>query len=188
MKQRFILYQRGKMFYCEDTTTRKQASLRTKDRAEAERLLHAKNEAVRQPAMNLQLAQVYLQHGDSALITRTWQHVIEQITSAKKGATLQRWQTANKDRALDSLRNRKLIETKAEDFFAVLKAGTVSTNVYLRRLHNYALGMHWLPWPVLPQLQWRISANINRTSLLRHLIVFTCSNQKRATTWKTPKS
>jgi integrase len=36
----------------------------------------------------------------------------------------------------------------------VLKEGSVSTNVYLRRAHNYAMGMHWLPWPVLPKLHW----------------------------------
>ena len=83
MKQRFILFRRGEVFYCEDTTTREQTTLRTKDRAEAERLLHAKNEAVRQPSMNLQIAQVYLQHGDPALTARTWAQVIEQIIATK---------------------------------------------------------------------------------------------------------
>lgn len=154
MKQQFILYQRGEVFYCEDTTTGKQASLRTKDRAEAERLLHAKNEAVRQPAMNLQIAQVYLQHGDPVLTGRTWRDVLEQIIATKKDATLQRWQTAKKDPALDSLLARRLLDTTGQHFLDVLQSGTVSTNVYLRRLHNYAIGMHWLPWPVLPRLQW----------------------------------
>jgi hypothetical protein len=45
MKQRFILYRRGEMFYCEDTTAGKQGSLRTKDEAEAKVLLSARNEA-----------------------------------------------------------------------------------------------------------------------------------------------
>ena len=65
MKNRFILFQRSGVFYSEDTTTGKQASLRTKDKTEALRLLHAKNEAVQQPAMNLQIARVYWQHGES---------------------------------------------------------------------------------------------------------------------------
>lgn len=30
----------------------------------------------------------------------------------------------------------------------------MSTNVYLRRLHNFALDMNWLPWPVLPKREW----------------------------------
>ena len=67
MKQQFNLFQRAGIFYCEDTRTGKQTSLRTRDRADAERLLHIKNEAAHQPAMNLQIAQVYLQHGDPAL-------------------------------------------------------------------------------------------------------------------------
>ena len=53
MKNRFILFQHSSVYYCEDTTTGKQASLRTKDKADALRLLHAKNEAAHQPAMNL---------------------------------------------------------------------------------------------------------------------------------------
>lgn len=36
----------------------------------------------------------------------------------------------------------------------MLKVGTISTNVFLRRAHNFAVGMHWLPWPVLPKLHW----------------------------------
>jgi integrase len=30
----------------------------------------------------------------------------------------------------------------------------VATNVFLRRTHNFALDMGWLPWPVLPKKQW----------------------------------
>jgi integrase len=154
MKNRFILFQRSGVFYCEDTTTGKQSSLRTKVKADAVRLLHVKNEAAHQPAMNLQIAQVYLHHSDPALAARTWQHVMETIISTRTGSNLIRWQGAVKDKALEPLRQRKLIETTAEHFLAVLKSGTVSTNVYLRRIHNYAVNMHWLPWPVLPKPNW----------------------------------
>ena len=47
MNQRYILFRRAGAFYYEDTTTGKQFSLRTKDQAEAQTLLHAKNESVR---------------------------------------------------------------------------------------------------------------------------------------------
>ena len=154
MKQRFILFRRAGVFYSEDTTTRKQSSLRTKDQAEAITLVNTKNEATRQPAMNLQIAQVYLQYGDPALAARTWQHVMEQIVSLKTGPTQERWKHAAADKAFDLIRHRKLMETGAEHFLAVLGNGSVSTNVYLRRAHNFAIGMHWLPWPVLPKLQW----------------------------------
>ena len=58
MKRRFIIYRRklGGVFYIEDTKTRKQESLGTKDRAEATSLLNARNESVRQPQLNLQIA------------------------------------------------------------------------------------------------------------------------------------
>jgi integrase len=32
--------------------------------------------------------------------------------------------------------------------------GTVSTNVYLRRLHNFCVDMNWLAWPLIPKRQW----------------------------------
>ena len=153
MKTRFRLYRRhkGGRYYIHDETTGKQESLHTSDRPVALRLLHAKNEAVLQPAMNLQIAQVYLQHGDPALSCRTWQHVMEQIISTKRGNTRERWEYAIKDKALDLIRDRKLIQTSSEHFLDVLNKGSVSTNVFLRRTHNYAIGMHWLPWPVLPK-------------------------------------
>ncbi|HTV62317.1 MAG TPA: hypothetical protein VMH30_07085 [Verrucomicrobiae bacterium] len=44
--------------------------------------------------------------------------------------------------------------TQAEQLFACLKAGTVSTNVHLRKLHNFCLSMNWLPWPLIPRRLW----------------------------------
>jgi integrase len=156
MKTRFRLYRRTRSgrYYIHDDQTGKQESLHTSDRPTAVRFLHAKNEAVLQPAINLQIAQVYLQHGDPALSGRTWQHVMEQIISTKKGSTRERWEYAIKDKTLDMIRDRELIKTSSEHFMEVLNKGSVSTNVYLRRTQNYALGMHWLPWPVLPKLHW----------------------------------
>jgi integrase len=52
------------------------------------------------------------------------------------------------------LLGRLVIETQAEHFLVALKAGPVSTNVHLRKLHNFCLDMGWLPWPVLPKRQW----------------------------------
>ena len=124
------------------------------DGAGAQLLLDAKNEAVQHVGMNLQIAQVYLQHSDPAMATRTWQQVIDTIIAKKQGSTQARWQCANKDRAYDLIRQRKLVETTAEHLLTVLQSGTVATNLYLRRIHNFAIGMHWLPWPILPKLHW----------------------------------
>lgn len=60
MKARFTPFRRGQVFYCQDTTTGQQTSLRIKDAAEAQALLHSQNEAPRQPAPNPQIARSYL--------------------------------------------------------------------------------------------------------------------------------
>src|SRR5687767_1050392 len=148
MKQRYRLFQRtGGMLYCVDNVTRKQISLKTKDRDEASRLLNAKNEAERQPAINLQIARAYLLAGDSGIATRTWQHVMDEMAKTKRGPTLARWQTAIKEAPFDIIRDRVVIESRAEHFLDMLAMGTVSTNIFLRRLHNFALDMNWLPAP-----------------------------------------
>jgi len=156
MKRRYILYRRkrGGMFYIEDTETRKQESTGTRNRAEATSLLNARNESVRQPQLNLQIAKAYLAGTDSGVATRTWQQALDAIVETKSGSTQDRWRRAAKETALDSIRNRVILETQAEHLFACLKAGTVSTNVHLRKLHNFCLSMGWLPWPVIPKRLW----------------------------------
>src|SRR5271170_6182745 len=59
-----------------------------------------------------------------------------------------------KDKALALLLPQIIIETQSELLLKVLQMGTVSTNVYLRRLHNFCVDMNWLPWPILPKRQW----------------------------------
>jgi len=55
--QQFRLF-RGKSgcYFVENITTKKQSSLRTRDEADAQRLLFAKNEAHREPIVCLQMA------------------------------------------------------------------------------------------------------------------------------------
>jgi hypothetical protein len=154
--KRYRLIYRGSRdaYYCFDTHTKKRESLGINDANEAQRLVDARNEAVRHVSMNLQIAQVYLQHSDPTLATRTWQNVMDAMGPLKTGPTQSRWTSAMRDQAFDLIRSRKLIETTSEHFVQVLAAGTISTNMFLRRLHNYATGMHFLPWPVLPKRLW----------------------------------
>jgi integrase len=156
MKKRFRLYRRtmGGVFYVHDSETGKQESLGTRDRAEATTLLNARNESVRQPQLNLQIAKAYLAGTDSGVSTRTWQNALDAIVETKSGSTQDRWRRAAKETALDGIRDRIIIETQAEQLLACLKAGTVSTNVHLRKLHNFCLSMNWLPWPLIPKRLW----------------------------------
>ena len=154
MKSRFILFKRAGVYYSEDTTTGKQHSLRTKDEAEALTILHSKNEAHRQPVLNLQIARTYLTATDPEVAKRTWQTAMDELTKTKTGNTRHRHATAIKDKAFDIIRNLPILETQSAHFLKVLELGTVSTNVYLRRFHNFALDMNWLPWSILPKRQW----------------------------------
>ena len=104
--------------------------------------------------MNLSLARVYLRHSDPMVSVRTWQHVLDEIIGIKSGPTQTRWKSAARDKAFDLIRNRILIETQAEHLLAVLRAGKVSTNAFLRKIHNFALDMNWLPAMVIPRRQW----------------------------------
>jgi integrase len=156
MRQRYRLYKRkkGGRYYIHDDATGKQESLGTSDRVTALRLFHSRTEAEKQPAINLQIARAYLAASDPAISTRNWQFVMDEMVKLKQGETQRRWKTAIKDKAFDGLRNLPLLETHPEHFLRVLEAGKVSTNVYLRRIHNFALDMTWLPWPVLPKKRW----------------------------------
>jgi integrase len=154
MKNRFILFRRGAMFYCEDTEAGKQTSLKTKDKAEAQILLNAKNESFRQPVLNLQIARAYLTAGDPAFSQRTWQSVMDQMQTHGKESTKTRCARAMQSKAFDRLRGKSLVETKAEDFLPILNDGKVSVAHYLKRLHNLALSLGWLAVPVLAPRLW----------------------------------
>lgn len=154
MNERYRLLQRGDRggkFYCVDTVTHARSSLRTHDRKEAERLIQHKNEALKNPVINRKIGMAYLSAADPKLTTRTWGDVMDDIVQDKTGPNRDRWDTAMKNPALQFLKPKIVVSTLAEDFLLVLRAGTVSTNVYLRRLQNHCLDMGWLPVPVLPR-------------------------------------
>lgn len=155
MKLPYRLFQRSSgIYFIEDRLTKRQESLRTKDRDIAHRILNAKNEAQLQPAISREIAKAYWMAGDPLAPTRTWQDVINAVLQAKSGPTHSRWEVATRQKPFDHIRTRVVLETRAEHFLAVLKAGTVSTNQYLRRLQNFALDMTWLAVPILPRKQW----------------------------------
>ena len=155
MKQRYCIFRRENgIYYSLDTLTKKRNSLNTADPQEARRLQNALNEACQQPAVNLQIAQVYLQHSDPEFAKRTWQFVMDKMGETKSGSTKKRWDVAMKDKSFDQIRVLALIKTQAEHFLDAMHKGTVSTNVFLRRIHNFALDMNWIPRSIIPKRQW----------------------------------
>jgi hypothetical protein len=155
MKQRFRLYRRnGGIYYIHDDETGKQESLHTRERVEASALFAAKTQAHRQAHLNLRLARTYLTATDPQAATRPWQVAMDELVKTKHGKWGERWGRAIIEKPFDLIRDLPIIETQAEHFLKVLQVGTVSTNVYLRRIHNFVLDMGWLPCPILPKRQW----------------------------------
>src|ERR1700735_5581419 len=128
---------RGGMYYCVDKNTGQRTSLQTTNEDEARQIVEAKNQSERQPVLNLQIAKAYLAGTDSGLTTRTWQQAMETLMEGKQGANRERWSRVATDRALAPLLPRTIVDTPGELMLKVLQSGTVSTNVFLRRLHNF---------------------------------------------------
>jgi hypothetical protein len=154
IKKQFWLCKRGTMFYAWDTKSNARTSLATRNRREAEQLINAKNVAVEQPGLNLALARTHLAGADPQLALRKWKDVMEEFCRRGKPQT-----QAHRRRQLgrpifDSLRDRRIVETTATDFLALLNSGLAFVNANLRCLHNLALGLGWLPWPVLHAKVW----------------------------------
>jgi integrase len=154
MKTKYTLFRRGAVYYSQDSTTGKQTSLRTKDETEARSLLNARNEAQRQPVLNLHLARAYLTASDPAFVERTWQTVMAQLQARGTESSRERFATAFKSPALDGLRHKKLLETASDDFFAVFKCAKVSTICFLKRLHHLALSAGWIALPIVAPNLW----------------------------------
>lgn len=155
MKQTFGLLKRPwGVYYLKNKLTGEQTSLKTSNKQEALRLLAARNEAENHPHFSLALARVYMNGADPKLGTRTWQDVMQHIVERKTDETRRRWEVAIKDKNFDCIRNIKVSETRPDHFDCALADGKVSTNVYLRRIHNHALGMEWLLKSVIPRLRW----------------------------------
>ena len=153
-KKRFWLCKRRSGFYAWDTQTNKLTSLETANRREAEQLINARNVAVEQPGLNLALARAYLSGSDPQLGQRTWGDVMKEFSRRGQPQTQAHRRRQLASPMFDSLRNRRLVETTATDFLALLNPGRSFVHANLRCLHNLALGLGWLPWPVLHSKVW----------------------------------
>lgn len=154
MRQRFYLYQRRGTYYLQDSRTGKQQSLETQDRTAAHRILELKRQTAADPAYNQFILKTCLATQDPLLAKRTWQTVMDQIQTHGKESSRTRYVRAMKSKAFNPIRKIKLVETTAEDLLAVVSSRKVSVVHYLKRLHNLALGLGWIAFPVLAPRLW----------------------------------
>jgi hypothetical protein len=134
MKSRFTLFRRGEVFYAEDQDTGKQKSLKTKSADEARKIVQAKNDAVSQPLLNLVLAKTYLAAIDPKLVTRTWEDVMVRFCCRTNPVTQMRHERVIRTKPMRFLRERKLIETTADDILHALKCAAYNLGVLLRKV------------------------------------------------------
>jgi hypothetical protein len=145
MKTRYRLIHRGRghgTFYCVDSKTGKRTSLAKANKEEARQIVDAKNQAERQPMLNLQLAKAYLAGTDAEMSKRTWQRALEVITDTKRGVNKERWKRVAKDRALSLLWPKGIVETEPELVLKVLRIGRVHERLSaapLQLLRGYEL-------------------------------------------------
>jgi len=153
-KTAYRMFSRRGVFYAQHNSTGKQESLGTKNRQEAEKLIAAKNAAENNRLLNLALAKVYISASDPKLESRTWKDVMDHLCSRGKESTRDRRRREMAAKPLQKLHGKIVTQTTADDFFEALRAGTNYTNHALRLLHNLAISMGWLPWPLVPSKQW----------------------------------
>jgi len=154
MKDRYWLSKRGSVYYSLDSTTRERKSLGTGNRQEAQKIIQAKNESTGRPALGLAIAKAYIAAYDQTLVERTWHFVMEQYSSRGQPQTQALRRRKLKNAAFKVIRHKRLVETTSDDFMRVLDVRSVFVHVVLRNLQNLALGMGWLPWPVLAPKLW----------------------------------
>ena len=133
-------------------------SLGTKDRATAEAILRGHKASMEKPNFAYRVAIAYLGETDPDAQTRTWQDVIDAyIDRSAAGPTRNRLETAKKDKALQKILKLNVLQDRPRQaglFFEALNTGGISTNVFLRRFHNFALDMGWIASPIIPRRQW----------------------------------
>src|SRR5215470_12329952 len=152
---KYRLYRRHNgVFYWQDNGSKKQGTLRTTDKREAERLLNAMNESHRQPTINLNLARAYLAAHDPKMAQRTWQAVMDEMATHGIPSTQVRCARGFRSKAYNPIRDKPIVQTTGEDLLAVIHANGNCVAHYLRRLHNLALDLGWLPWPILAKRAW----------------------------------
>ncbi len=140
---------RGKTWWVHDSKpdngkTCEQWSLKTKVKAEADRLLASMNEPYRFAAYNLQMARTHLQMCNPDITRRTWGEVMDAVVKTKRGKTTDRYERATKDKAFDSIRKATVIETAVETLFDVKGNGVhgrlPATVAQLRFGHGLTVG------------------------------------------------
>lgn len=101
VQPKYRMYRRSNgAFYWQENGTKKQGSLKTKEKRDAVRLLHAMNEAHRQPTLTLAVGRAYLAAYDPKMVKRPWQAVMDEMATHGVPTTQDRCTRALRSKAL----------------------------------------------------------------------------------------
>src|SRR5438874_43599 len=59
-----------------------------------------------------------------------------------------------RSKAYNPIRNKPLVQTTGADLLTIIHANGNCVGHYLRRLHNLAVDLGWLAWPILAKRAW----------------------------------
>ena len=153
----YLIERPSGIFYAENSH-KERVSLRTRNRGVAEDILRGHKASVEKPNFAYRVALAYLGETDPDAQTRTCLDVIDTyIKRSAPGPTRNRLETAKKDKAFQRILKLNVLQDRPRQaglFFEALNAGGISTNVFLRRFHNFALDMGWIASPIIPRRQW----------------------------------
>lgn len=156
MKNQFWLLHRNGVFYLKNSLTLQKTSLHTRNRREALRLRAIRNKAAQTSTLRLSFAKAYLSAHDPDFAKRTWQHVMNCFCARGKPQTQTHRKRIANHHLFDRIRSKNILETNADDFLKILKVGGVMVHSYLHCLQSLAIGLNWLPWPILPNKLWPV--------------------------------
>ena len=89
----------------------------------------------------------------------------EFVARGNKPSTRERRERGFRCPAFNLIRDKKIIETTADDLRAVIAVSGSYTNECLKCLHNLALGLGWLSWPIIPAQLWPKTQRKNRRAI-----------------------
>jgi hypothetical protein len=94
--------------------------------------------------------------------------------------TQQRCARGFRSKAYDPIRSKPLVQTTGADLLAIVHANGNCVAHYLRRLHNLALDLGWVPWPILAKRAWpKILSQSKRAITAQEHVAIIASEQNR---------
>jgi len=170
MKQRFWLFQRGSVFYLQDSETGKRKASRPVTPTGGAGLRAAKNEAAEKPLLGLTLGKAYLSLTIRNWSRRKWAQVMDEFGQRGRDSSRARYARALKSPALATLRDKKIGTRRPTTCARPGRQQTVNESLSPPGSQS-GRGPGLLPWPIIPTKMWpamqlKCKRGINFTCIL----------------------